>query len=116
MNTEKQKHKIKLHKKTKKIKKNNPLNHSKIWESIKNEESQTEIKEDELECIYEKDNVFETNKCKTCNSHLFVGDEGFLFCSNKNCGIFCISTIKHPLFFFIIIYKIYIELFLSLFF
>ena len=40
-----------------------------------------------MECIYEKDNVFETNKCKTCNSHLFVGDEGFLFCSNKDCGI-----------------------------
>ncbi len=87
MNNEKQKHNLKLHKKTKKIKKNNSLNHSKIWDSIKSEESQTNYREEDLECIYEKDNVFETNKCKTCNSHLFVGDEGFLFCSNKKCGI-----------------------------
>ena len=51
------------------------------------ESKSSKIKEDELECIYEKDNIFETNKCKTCNSHLFVGDEGFLFCSNNSCGI-----------------------------
>ena len=73
---EKQRSNLKLHKKTKKIKKNNSLNDRNIWDSFKTEENEcSKIKDDEIECIYEKDNIFETNKCKTCNSHLFVGDE-----------------------------------------
>lgn len=89
MNTEKQRSHLKLHKKTKKIKKTRSVNHKNIWDSIQKEESKEHIKteDEELECIYEKDNIHETNKCKTCNSHLFVGDEGFLFCSNSSCGI-----------------------------
>ena len=79
------KFKIKQTKKTKKIKKKDKQNFDLIWNDIRKEEG-TE-NDDELECIYEKDNIIQTNECKKCGANLFVGDEGFLFCSNEKCAI-----------------------------
>ena len=78
------KFKIKQTKKTKKIKRREKQNLDSIWDDIRKQEGNDSS---ELECIYEKDNIIETNQCKTCGSNLFVGDEGFLFCSNGSCGI-----------------------------
>ena len=82
---------LKQNKKNKKIKKERVKNNDIIWksfDSINNSFGNTEeVEDNELECIYEKDNVVETNICKECKSMLYVGDQGFLFCSNNKCGI-----------------------------
>lgn len=83
---------IKQHIKTKKIKKENKKNEDDVWNMIKMEEGKSsgkqkqESDEGELQCIYEKDNIHETNSCDLCRSMLYIGDEGFLFCSNSKCG------------------------------
>tara|TARA_Y100000992_G_scaffold256324_1_gene189792 strand:- start:1474 stop:2568 length:1095 start_codon:yes stop_codon:yes gene_type:complete len=43
--------------------------------------------EKDMTCIYEKEDIVNTNKCTECNSRLFCGESGFLFCSNTSCGI-----------------------------
>ena len=80
---------IKQNKKTKKIKKEKVKNLDNIWDSFDTMKDTSTLNQndDEIECIYEKDNVVETNICKHCKSMLYVGDEGFLFCSNNKCGI-----------------------------
>ena len=82
---------IKQNKKTKKIKKEKKKNLDNIWNSFDNMKHASSNNQNndngELECIYEKDNVVETNICKHCKSMLYIGDEGFLFCSNNKCGI-----------------------------
>ena len=78
---------VKQNKKTKKIKKKDKQKMELLWSSLEQSENDTNINDKEIECIYEKDNVLETNVCKECKSSLYVGDEGFLFCSNKACGI-----------------------------
>ena len=72
---------IKQNKKTKKIKKEKVKNLDNIWDSFDTmkDTSTPNQNDDEIECIYEKDNVVETNICKHCKSMLYVGDEGFLF-------------------------------------
>ena len=88
---------IKQNIKTKKIKRKSNRSEDDIWNLIKIQEkenekdisSKTENESDEddtLECIYEKDSIHETNICNLCNSMLYVGEEGFLFCSNSACG------------------------------
>ena len=88
---------IKHNIKTKKVKKENKKNEDDVWNMIKMEEEKCSRKqkkeftleesdEDELQCIYEKDNIHETNNCDLCKSMLYIGDEGFLFCSNSKCG------------------------------
>lgn len=82
---------IKQNKKTKKIKKEKVKKLDNIWDSFDTMKDTSTTNQnnddDEIECIYEKDNVVETNICKHCKSMLYVGDEGFLFCSNNKCGI-----------------------------
>jgi transcription initiation factor TFIIB len=77
---------------TKKFKKSKSNNLDNVWDIMNTIDSHGDVaiketESDELECIYEKDNVLDTNCCKSCKSKLFVGDEGFLFCSNAQCGI-----------------------------
>lgn len=71
---------IKSSTRTKKLKKNKKKN---LWKIIDDEEEKSQ----QLHVIYEKDNVIETNICKSCNSRLFYGELGFLSCSNPMCGI-----------------------------
>ena len=82
---------LKQNKKTQKIRRiNQKGKNESIWDMIdKESKNNTKSKNmnDDIECIYEKDDVQETNKCKSCNHFLYVGDEGFLFCSNKECGM-----------------------------
>ena len=73
----------KLKKRTEKIKKNKK--NKNLWNDFFKQENNEENKE--IECVYEKDNILETNMCKSCKSRLYIGDEGFLFCSNDKCGI-----------------------------
>ena len=74
--------KTKLKKRTEKIKKKK---NNEIWNHFFEEENRSKNKE--IECIYEKDSIFETNQCKSCKSQLYIGDQGLLFCSNNKCGI-----------------------------
>ena len=82
---------LKQKSRTKKIKKTKkPENLDNIWDMMSDMNSNTEScvnRDEDIECIYETDNVIETNLCKSCKSKLFVGEEGFLFCSNDQCGI-----------------------------
>ena len=69
-------------KRTKKIKKEKNKNDlKKVWDMI-----DEEINKSNIECIYEKNNILETNICNECKSKLYTDDHGFLFCSNKSCG------------------------------
>ena len=76
---------IKQINKTKKIKKKRATDN--IWNLI-NKEEKNNYNIDNLECIYEKDSIYETNKCKLCSSNLYHEDNGFIYCSNKACGTF----------------------------
>jgi len=40
-----------------------------------------------LECIYRDNNTGERDKCERCEYALAFSDEGFLTCTNTNCGI-----------------------------
>ena len=50
------------------------------------DKNKIELSDDNIECIYEKDNVLESNMCNLCNSMLYLNDDGFLLCSNKKCS------------------------------
>ena len=39
-----------------------------------------------MECIYEKNNILETNQCNECSSTLYHGENGFMYCTNQKCG------------------------------
>ena len=61
-----------------------------LFDETIDEDSSSEIKKSKLECIYrtnETKTVIENEICSSCNTHLFVGDDGFLTCPNKKCGI-----------------------------
>jgi transcription initiation factor TFIIB len=73
-------HKMSLTNRTKKIKKTKN-NIKEAWMELDGKKS------NDIECIYEKNNILDTNLCNSCNSRLYYGDDGFMFCSNKNCGI-----------------------------
>lgn len=77
---------IKQINKTKKIKKLKKSDNSDIWNLIKKEENCNN--DLECKCIYEKDSIYQTNKCSHCSSDLFYEPNGFIFCSNKKCGAF----------------------------
>lgn len=94
VNHEKMKQNLKTHKRTKKNKKNRAKEDlSNIWLEIESENTcKTDKKintdvDDDIECVYEKDNVIETNRCTYCQSNLYIGEEGFLSCSNRECGV-----------------------------
>ena len=69
-------------KRTKKLKKKRCSDSMKeAWKMIDDHESS------QLECIYEKPHIMETNECNACGGRLYHGDHGFLSCSNPSCGI-----------------------------
>jgi|TARA_Y100000992_G_scaffold297906_1_gene262195 transcription initiation factor TFIIB len=69
-------------KRTKKIKKKKSSMELKdTWNMIDAFESQ------QVECVYEKNNIMETNVCTSCGERLYHGDQGFLSCTNSSCGI-----------------------------
>ena len=72
---------IKSSSKTKKIRRRPKANND-LWALIDDEESRKDIS-----CVYEKEDVVNTNTCTTCKSRLYYGESGFLFCSNTSCGI-----------------------------
>ena len=49
-----------------------------------------EDKNNNLECVYRNthtENNLEYEICQSCRTHLFIGEDGFLTCPNKKCGI-----------------------------
>ena len=61
-----------------------------LFDETINEDSSSEIKKSKLECVYrtnETKTVIENEICSSCKTHLFLGDDGFLTCPNKKCGI-----------------------------
>tara|TARA_B100000886_G_scaffold21010_1_gene13395 strand:+ start:1710 stop:2804 length:1095 start_codon:yes stop_codon:yes gene_type:complete len=72
-------------KRTKKIKKKRDKE-TKIqtaWSLFDEQEKESST----IECVYEKDNIMESNECKACKSRVYYGESGFLFCTNDMCGI-----------------------------
>ncbi len=70
---------------TKKMKKNKSKQDiRKAWALL---EEQEKGEQQNVECVYEKNNIIETNQCIHCQSRLYYGEQGFLFCTNTNCGI-----------------------------
>ena len=72
--------------KTKKIK--HPKKKSKkinlAWQQF--DELDQKDNSDNIECIYEKNNILESKCCTLCNGTLYYEDSGFLFCGNPECG------------------------------
>ena len=61
-----------------------------LFDEIIDEDLNSEIKKTKLECVYrtnETKTIIENGICAACKTHLFVGDDGFLTCPNKKCGI-----------------------------
>ena len=72
---------------TKKTKrKKNKKKTKKLWKMFDSEVLNTN-KTDELECLYRDASISERNYCDMCNDKLSIGENGFLVCSNKKCGI-----------------------------
>lgn len=85
-----EKSQIKSMSKTKKFRNNTSRKSMKdVWKMIDKESGV----EKDMTCIYEKEDVINTNKCTTCQSRLYYGDSGFLFCSNQECGILYKKTL-----------------------
>lgn len=79
--------KFKKHEKdTTKKNKNKPnVNIGKLWELF-----DSDFKEENLiECIYKNPSKYQINQeiCVNCNSELSIGDDNFMTCSNKKCGM-----------------------------
>ena len=67
--------------KTKKLHHNKNINKKELWNLFN-----SEFKEEKsLECVYRANG--ERENCDICSSSLFTSDEGFLACSNLQCGI-----------------------------
>ena len=66
-------------KKTKKVRKNN-INCQKLWDIFDDEIKSSE----EIECIYDKNNK---EYCEICSDKIIIGEDGFVVCVNKKCGI-----------------------------
>lgn len=60
-----------------------------VWDMIDKEMGA----EKDMTCIYEKEDIVNTNKCSECKSRLLYGESGFLFCSNTSCGILYKETL-----------------------
>jgi transcription initiation factor TFIIB len=48
---------------------------------------------DNVECIYRKEG--EREKCDLCDANVCLGDDGFLICTNVQCGIIYTDTLDH---------------------
>jgi transcription initiation factor TFIIB len=72
-----------------------PKDITKMWNLFEEEigsETSSDSKKTQLECIYRSDattdeNARDNDVCSACKTTLFIGDEGFLSCPNKKCGI-----------------------------
>lgn len=85
-----EKSQIKSMSKTKKFRNNTSRKSMKdIWKMIDKESGV----EKDMTCIYEKDDVINTNECTACKSRLYCGESGFLFCSSPECGILYKKTL-----------------------
>jgi len=74
----------------KKRRKYNKVDKKKMWEAF------DETKNDEQEnliCMYERQNLQKRDKCTLCSSQLLVGEDRFLTCSNKKCGVMYKDTL-----------------------
>ena len=66
---------------------------NKLWNLFDSEiedDSTSLIQKSKLECIYrmnETNTSIQNEICSSCKTHLFVGDDGFMTCPNKKCGI-----------------------------
>lgn len=58
----------------------------KLWQQF---DSVMAVKDNakQLECLYSTQKVAERDQCDLCNSQVYIGDDGFLTCINKQCGI-----------------------------
>jgi transcription initiation factor TFIIB len=67
-------------------KKNFNINKKKLWQQF---DSAMAIEDNEkhLECLYSTQKVVEREYCDLCQSMVSFGDDGFLTCTNKQCGI-----------------------------
>jgi transcription initiation factor TFIIB len=77
------KHEKDITKKNNKHKTNFEIN--KLWELF-----DADFKEEnQIECIYTNPSKYQLNQeiCVNCNSQLSMGDDNFMICSNKKCGI-----------------------------
>lgn len=67
---------------TKKIKKKRTtVQLEQVWKLLEDDTNKPEI-----HCIYEKNNILETNQCDLCEERLYKGENGFWHCSNLKCG------------------------------
>jgi transcription initiation factor TFIIB len=64
--------------------KNNNINKTDLWNVFDSEIENPEKKIIPLECLYGSGN---RERCERCESNLAFSDEGFLTCTNTNCGI-----------------------------
>ena len=72
-----------------------PKEITKMWNLFEEEiggDTNSDSKKSQLECIYRSDattdkNAGDNDVCSACKTLLFIGDEGFLSCPNKKCGI-----------------------------
>ena len=72
-------------KKEKKDKKTSKENLKKVWDLFDKEISD---KKEPLECVYRNvSNEYEYEMCTSCNSNLFINEDGLNVCPNKKCGI-----------------------------
>uniref|UniRef100_A0A6C0KL89 Transcription factor TFIIB cyclin-like domain-containing protein n=1 Tax=viral metagenome TaxID=1070528 RepID=A0A6C0KL89_9ZZZZ len=69
---------------TKKLKKKRtPQQLEEAWKLL---EEETQNGKSDIYCIYEKNNILETNQCELCDERLYKGENGFWYCSNLKCG------------------------------
>ena len=65
--------------------KTNNINKKELWNIFDSEVLNKTSEEQNLECIYRS--CGDRENCDQCDSLLAFSDEGFLTCTNKNCGI-----------------------------
>jgi len=65
--------------------KSNNNNINKLWELFDSDFKE----ENQIECVYKNPSKYEIDQeiCVNCKSILSIGDDNFMICSNKNCGI-----------------------------
>jgi len=68
----------------------NPKNIKQMWNLFK--EDNNEVQEN-IECVYRTEG--EREKCDLCDANVCLGDDGFLICTNVQCGIIYTDTLDH---------------------
>ena len=68
----------------------NKVDKKKMWDAF--DETNNDEQEN-LICLYEKQNTQQRDNCTLCSSQLLVGEDRFLTCSNKKCGVMYRDTL-----------------------